>query len=129
MSPKIDANIPHMNAPLDMDGQDWTTVKIGTSKRAHFSEPSSKPTKSAVAAQQSRVAESEGPVRVKLFTAESVAAIQAYRKTHGLKQTDLDLRLALPKGTVNGLEGRKMAPTPKIHQILNNMTQVALKTE
>jgi ribosome-binding protein aMBF1 (putative translation factor) len=116
---------------MDMDGQDWATVKITASKfGAHAATAASKqPPKSAGAAQQARVAESEGPVHVKLFTADSVAAIQAYRKANGLKQTDLDSRLALPKGTVNGLEARKMTPTPKIHQSLNRLTQVALKTE
>ena len=71
----------------------------------------------------------EGTVRVKVFTTESVRQIQAWRAEQNLTQKQLDQRCAFPPNTMNGLESRRVGPTTAHLQRLNSLLKTGLSLE
>lgn len=74
-------------------------------------------------------AETPGAIRNKVFTAESVAAIQAYRRSNNLTQKQLDQQLSFPAGTVGSLEARRGTPAAAILGALNRLLKTGLTLE
>ena len=68
-------------------------------------------------------------VRVKLFSPESVRAIQEYRRTNSLTQKQLDQRCSFPANTVNLLESRRAGPTSGQLQALNRLLKTGLSLD
>ncbi len=108
-----------------MDGQDWTTVTIKRQGDGCVGDKCAVP-RAAGAARAAKLEAGEAVVR-KFLSAESVAAVQAYRRANQLTQKDLDQRLSWPANTTNAIEGRRVAPTSHQLQQLTNLTRTALK--
>jgi DNA-binding transcriptional regulator YiaG len=68
-------------------------------------------------------------VRVKMFTPESVRAIQEYRRDNSLTQKQLDQRCSFPVNTMNLLESRRAGPTSGQLQALNRLMKTGLSLD
>jgi hypothetical protein len=65
-------------------------------------------------------------VRIKMFSAESLRAIQEYRRVNSLTQKQLDQRCSFPVNTMNLLESRRAGPTSGQLQALNRLLKTGL---
>ncbi len=109
-----------------MDGQDWNPVTIKRQGGGCVGDKCAVQPRSQGGARAAKLEAGETVVR-KFLSAESVAAVQAYRRTQQLTQKDLDQRLSWPANTTNAIEGRRVAPTPHQLQQLTNLTRTTLK--
>lgn len=107
-----------------MDHQDWTKTTIVNPKAVAAQKAGSRLSESAI--QQAKLADAEGPVRVKVLTPEAVRVIQDYRRENELTQKALDQRLSMPAGTISGLESRKYGPSAGHLRDLNRILKVGL---
>lgn len=113
-----------------MDHQDWTRTTITNPKAAVAArQAGAGPRRTETAIKQAKLAEAEGPVRVKVLSPESVRTIQDYRRENKLTQKELDQRLSMPAGTIGGLESRKHAPSPGHLRDLNRLLKTGLTLE
>lgn len=108
-----------------MDGQDWNPVVLKRQGGACVGDKCAVP-RGVGAARAAKLEAGETVVR-KFLSAESVAAVQAYRRANQLTQKELDQRLSWPANTTNAIEGRRVAPTSHQLQQLTNLTRTALK--
>jgi ribosome-binding protein aMBF1 (putative translation factor) len=67
--------------------------------------------------------------RAKVFTADSVRAIQDYRRAQTKTQKELDQLCSFPAGTINGFESRKSGPTQRQLQELSRLLKQDLTLE
>lgn len=113
------------------DCQDWSTVQIGSSGRAHGGAGGAHPHphRSSTTIAAAKLDATDNPARPKYFSIASVAEIQAYRREHELTQKQLDGRCSFPVGTLNALEGRRAPPTSRELQTLNNLLRTRLILE
>jgi ribosome-binding protein aMBF1 (putative translation factor) len=113
-----------------MSHQDWDPVVL---KRTGVAAPRGAGSRGGnpEAARLAKLEAADGPVAVKhkVLTAESVVAIQAYRRTNNLTQKQLDQQLSLAAGMVNALESRRSTPPPAVLQTLNRLLKVNLTLE
>ncbi len=113
-----------------MEHQDWDPLvlrnkkKVGAAPAIGCRTIYVKRTIGAIAA--AKIDAADGVVKPKLFTRESVLAIQEYRREQNLTQRGLDGRMGFPAGTMNKLEARSVAPTPTQLQSLNNLLRTSL---
>jgi hypothetical protein len=63
----------------------------------------------------------EAPAKPRLFSVDSVRALQDFRRDKNLTQKQLDQACSFPAGTINLLEGRRVEPSRIQLQRLNNM--------
>ena len=114
-----------MPLKTDMSEYDVSTYTI---RRRGASTNEHKP-HNEVGAAHSKIASAEVPVRIKVFTPESVRQIQSWRAEQNLTQKQLDQRCAFPPNTLNGLESRKVGPTSSQLQRLNSLMKTGLTLE
>lgn len=107
-------------------GQDWSPIVIHGKAVGPGSGSGPKTTQNPEAARLRKLEEAEAPQRIKTFTVESVAAIQAYRREHNLTQKELDRLFSWPANTTNQLEARKVAPTQGQLRALNAQLKTGL---
>lgn len=113
-----------------MEHQDWERTTIVNPRAAAAKKAAAAgPRRSEAAIQQAKLADAEGPVHVKVLTPESVRAIQDYRRENKLTQKELDQRLSMPAGTINGLESRKHGPSAGHLRDLNRLLKAGLTLE
>jgi hypothetical protein len=106
--------------------QDWSQVVIrGGSSGSASRRPVQR---SAAAAAMHRVENDEKP-RVRYLSAESIAAVQEYRRANSKTQKDLDQLCSFATGTINGIENRKAAPTSHHLSTLSRITGAKMKLE
>jgi len=93
-----------------MDGQDWNPVilKATTRTKAKASGPEVSATVKA-----QRKLDTSDIVVPQYLTIESVQKIQEYRRLTSKTQVQLDQALAFPAKTMNGLESRRLTPSPQ----------------
>ncbi len=106
--------------------QDWNSVVI-RGNNGHAS--AQRPVQRTAAAAALRRAENDEKPRVRYMSAESVAAIQEYRRAHTKTQKELDTLCSFATGTVNGIEARKAAPTSHHLSTLSRIIGVTLTLE
>lgn len=114
-----------------MSHQDWAPIVLKRSGATAHNGGSSGKTHNPEAARLAKLEAADGPVAVKhkVLTVESVAAIQAYRRTNNLTQKQLDQQLSLAAGMMNALESRRSTPAPVVLQALNRLLKVNLTLE
>ena len=112
----------------DSTYQDWEPVVVRNSAAARDSEK--KPVaRSASVIAAAKIENSDGPVRIKTFSSESVRILQDYRRENTLTQKDLDRRCSFPSNTTNLLESRKAGPTVGQLRALNQLLKTGLTLE
>jgi hypothetical protein len=113
------------------DGQDWSTVQIGSGRRAAGGAGGqSRPHASASVIAAAKLDASDVPTKPKYFSLASVTAIQAYRRENGLTQRLMDGRCGFPAGRMNALEARNsVPPSSRELQVLNNLLRARLVLE
>jgi hypothetical protein len=118
-------------APSTMSHQDWDPVVIKKAVCEGGKCPVGGPKRSGEGARMAKLEAAETPsaIRHKVFTAESVAAIQAYRRVNNLTQKQLDQQLSFPAGTVGSLEARRGTPAAAILGALNRLLKTGLTLE
>lgn len=110
-----------------MDGQDWEQIKIRGGAHAATGVAAAKGQRvSDEVRHAAKIAAATEPIKIKYFTAESVAAIQNYRRENKLTQKQLDQMLALPPNTMNRLEARHESPSSRVLQMLNRLLKTGL---
>jgi ribosome-binding protein aMBF1 (putative translation factor) len=114
-----------------MSHQDWDPVVLKRTGAAAGASRGGGKSHNPEAARLAKLEAADGPVAVKhkVLTAESVAAIQAYRRTNNLTQKQLDQQLSLAAGMINALESRRSTPPPVVLQGLNRLLKVNLTLE
>lgn len=75
----------------------------------------------AAAAALRKIEAAEAPAKPRLFSVDSVRALQDFRRDKNITQKQLDQACSFPSGTINLLEGRRVEPTRVQLQRLNNM--------
>lgn len=108
-----------------MDGQDWEPLKIRGGANAATGVAAG-PRVSDEVRRAAKLADATEPGKIKYLTAESVAAIQGYRRENKLTQKQLDQLLALPPNTINRLEARNESPSSRVLQSLNRLLKTGL---
>ena len=94
-----------------MDNQDWDSVVLRSGRRTGTGAAQQQPKRTASAIAAAKIDRADEIIKPKLFTRESVLAIQEYRREQNITQRGLDGRLGFPAGTMNRLEGRATAPS------------------
>lgn len=116
-----------------MDGQDWNPVVLHNKNVA-----------ASAAARQivqnggrvsneahrlAKLASATEPPKIKYFSQESVAAVQAYRRENKLTQKQLDQMMSFPPNTMNRLEGKVASPSTGQLNALNRVLKTGLTLE
>ena len=112
-----------------MEHQDWTTTTIVNSRLQSAATKAAAAAglkHSAITIQQAKVAASDVPIHVKMFTPEAVRQIQDYRRLHTLTQRQLDQRLSIPAGTIQALESRRAGPSARDLRVLGTLLKMGL---
>lgn len=109
-----------------MEHQDLTPVNIGQGGRA---QAQARPPRSHAAVTLAKIEAGEEVKRTRVFTADSVRAIQDYRRAQAKTQRELDQLCSFPAGTVNGFESRKSGPTQRQLQELSRLLKQDLTLE
>ena len=107
-----------------MDHQDWTTTTIVNPLAKTV--VAAGPKHSAAAIQHAKIAASDGAVHVKKLTPEAVKLVQDYRRANALTQKQLDQRLSLHAGTINGLESQRIGPSTRDLRVLGTLLKTGL---
>jgi ribosome-binding protein aMBF1 (putative translation factor) len=113
-----------------MSHQDWDPIVLKRTGAAAATRGSGG-NRNPEAARLAKLEAADGPVAIKhkVLTAESVAAIQSYRRVNNLTQKQLDQQLSFAAGMVNALESRRSTPLPAVLQALNRLLKVNLTLE
>lgn len=107
--------------------QDWNNVVIhGKGGGSSGKRTTPKQTYSQTAVAMRRVEETDGPVKQKTLTPESVRVLQDYRRTAAKTQREMDQLCNFAAGTINELEACKRGPTPRELQTLNRLLKTGL---
>lgn len=115
-----------------MDGQDWnpTVIRSAAPARTVGTQQSHRDPMAGhyakLAAADAGDAPLKGPRRL---STQSVATLVAWRSTNSLNQKQLDQRCSFPPNTINGLEARRLAPSPGQLQALNRLLKTGLTLE
>ena len=100
--------------------QDWTPVILKKSSRSTYVKPQNEE------AQRLSKIDNDEPVKAKMFSSESMHKIIKFRVEHKFSQTDMDAQCLFPRNTMNQIEARKRAPTPRELQTLNRVMKAGL---
>ncbi len=107
-----------------MEHQDWesTTIhgKATTPQRGGGSH------RDPEAQRQAKLAAATDIVKPKVFSRESIATIQTYRRTNKLTQKQLDQLLSLPPNTINRFEAGLASPTTAQLNAINRLLKAGL---
>lgn len=113
-----------------MDCQDWGTISVGRRAGGSAAGGAGRPRPTAGAIAAAKIDDTETvAVRIKVFSVDSVRAIQDYRRAHSLTQKQLDQACSFPANTINLLESRRTGPTAGQLQTLNRLLKTGLTLE
>jgi ribosome-binding protein aMBF1 (putative translation factor) len=92
--------------------------------------PGSKVTATTAAMRKAEKAADYGEsLKPKQLSADSVRAIQDYRRTNTLTQAQFNMQCGFPANAINQIEARKVVPTPAQVQALNRILQTRMVIE
>lgn len=112
-----------------MDGQDWNPTVIRGGTRS-VGKPEQQSHRDPMAGHYAKLAAADAPLKgPRRLSTQSVAALVAWRSTNSLNQKQLDQRCSFPPNTINGLEARRLAPSPGQLQTLNRLLKTGLTLE
>lgn len=108
-----------------MEHQDWDPTTIH-GKAAQHRAGASAVRRDPEAQRQAKLAAATDIAKPKVLSRESIANIQAYRRTNKLTQKQLDQLLSFPPNTINLMEAGHLTPTTAQLNSMNRLLKTGL---